>query len=161
MSVAIGIVIGAICGLVLLAAFFSGSRTALSATSRARMHGLARRGDRRASMITELIETPERIMGSLRLGTTVVTILAAALATALSVHLSGHAGIVYAALVMTGLILIFGEVLPRTIALVAPDRVALFVAPVLSGIVSVLCGGKNYCLSRKLSRRAQNSGRPS
>jgi Mg2+/Co2+ transporter CorB len=132
-----GIIIGAVIGLVLLSAFFSGSETALTATSRARMHEMERRGDRRAGIVNVLRETPERLIGSILLGNNLVNILASALATTLFVRLFGDAGVVYATLVMTTLVLIFGEVMPKTYALSHPDRFALAVSPILRFLVMV------------------------
>jgi Mg2+/Co2+ transporter CorB len=137
MTVALGIILGAVFGLVLISAFFSGSETALTATSRARMHELERRGDRRAAVVNVLRRTPERLIGSILLGNNLVNILASALATMVFVQLFGEAGVIYATLVMTTLVLIFGEVLPKTYALSHPDRFALAVSPVLRVLVSV------------------------
>jgi Mg2+/Co2+ transporter CorB len=137
MTMALGIILGAVFGLVLISAFFSGSETALTATSRARMHELERRGDRRAAVVNVLRRTPERLIGSILLGNNLVNILASALATMVFVQLFGEAGVIYATLVMTTLVLIFGEVLPKTYALSHPDRFALAVSPVLRVLVSV------------------------
>jgi Mg2+/Co2+ transporter CorB len=133
----LGIIIGAVIGLVLLSAFFSGSETALTASSRARMHEMERRGDRRASIVNFLRETPERLIGSILLGNNLVNILASALATMAFVQLFGDAGVIYATLVMTAIVLIFGEVLPKTYAITYPDRVALTVGPVLRVLVMI------------------------
>jgi Mg2+/Co2+ transporter CorB len=132
-----GIIIGAVIGLVLMSAFFSGSETALTATSRARMHEMERRGDRRAGIVNLLRETPERLIGSILLGNNLVNILASALATTVFVRLFGDAGVIYATIVMTTLVLIFGEVMPKTYALSHPDRFALAVSPILRFLVMV------------------------
>lgn len=132
-----GIIAGSVLGLVLLSAFFSGSETALTATSRARMHELERRGDRRANTVNELRQMPERLIGSILLGNNLVNILASALATMLAVRLFGDAGVAYATIVMTALVLVFGEVMPKTYAIIYPDRLALFVAPVIRTLVAV------------------------
>jgi Mg2+/Co2+ transporter CorB len=137
MTLTFGIIAGAVLGLVILSAFFSGSETALTATSRARMHELERRGDRRAGIVNILRQTPERLIGAILLGNNLVNILASALATMLFVQLFGEAGVIFATLVMTTLVLIFGEVMPKTYALSHPDRFALAVGPVLRVLVSV------------------------
>jgi Mg2+/Co2+ transporter CorB len=120
MTLTLGIILGGVLGLVLISAFFSGSETALTATSRARMHEMERRGDRRAGIVNVLRETPERLIGSILLGNNLVNILASALATMVFVQLFGEAGVIYATLVMTTLVLIFGEVMPKTYALSLP-----------------------------------------
>jgi Mg2+/Co2+ transporter CorB len=137
MTLTMGIILGAVFGLVLISAFFSGSETSLTATSRARMHELERRGDRRAGIVNVLRETPERLIGSILLGNNLVNILASALATTVFVDLFGEAGVIYATIVMTTLVLIFGEVMPKTYALSHPDRFALAVSPTLRFLVMV------------------------
>ena len=123
--------------LVVLSAFFSGSETALTAASRARMLALEKSGDKRAGIVGRLIQERERLIGALLLGNNLVNILASALATSLFLALFGQAGVVYATLAMTLLVLVFGEVLPKTLAIGDPDRVSRAIAPVVSVIVAV------------------------
>ncbi len=119
----------AIFALICLSAFFSGSETALTASSRARMHQLEKAGDRRAGMVNLLLTAKERLIGALLFGNNLVNIFASALATSVFIQLFGEAGVAYATLVMTFLVLIFAEVLPKTWALTVPDRFAIAVAP--------------------------------
>ena len=128
----------AIAVLLVLSAFFSGSETALTAASRPRLYHLERKGNRRARLVNRLIEHRERLIGAILLGNNAVNILASALATSLLIGLFGEAGVVYATLAMTLLVLIFAEVLPKTFALRNADRVALAVAPVMRAVVLVL-----------------------
>ncbi|MCW5749721.1 MAG: HlyC/CorC family transporter [Alphaproteobacteria bacterium] len=114
--------------LLVLSAFFSGSETALTASSRARMHHMAQEGDGRAAIVNRLLDRKERLIGALLLGNNLVNIAASALATGLLIAFFGEAGIAYATIVMTLLVLIFSEVLPKTYAINRPDRVALFVS---------------------------------
>jgi len=137
MTLAIIITGGVIFALLIISAFFSGAETAMTATSKARMHEMEKRGSKRAGMVQKLIQTPERVIGAILLGNNLVNILASALATSLFLSLFGNTGIVYATLGMTALVLIFGEVMPKTYAIVNPDRYALFVAPVIRVIVAV------------------------
>ena len=137
MSLTILITAGVIIALLLLSAFFSGAETAMTATSKARMHELEKRGNRRAGIVQRLIDTPERVIGAILLGNNLVNILASALATSLFLTLFGNSGIIYATLAMTALVLVFGEVMPKTYAIVNPDRYALFVAPVIRLIVAI------------------------
>jgi len=97
-----------------ISGFFSGSETALTAASKARINRLAREGNKAAIKVAKLIEDRERLIGGILLGNNLVNILAAALATGLFISLVGEEGIAIATLVMTVLILIFAEVLPRT-----------------------------------------------
>ena len=126
---------GAVVFLLLLSAFFSASETALTATSRARMHKLESDGDRRAARVNALIRDREKLIGAILLGNNMVNILASALATTLFLHLFGQAGVAWATVVMTLLVVIFSEVAPKTAAISRPDSIAMFVAPIMRWIV--------------------------
>ncbi len=123
--------------LLVLSGFFSGSETALTAASRARMHALVKSGNKRACTVARLIEFRERLIGAMLLGNNLVNILASALATSLFLKLFGDAGVVYATLIMTFLVLIFSEVLPKTWAIANAEKFALSVAPVVRVLVIV------------------------
>ncbi len=118
----------AILALLLVSGFFSGSETALTAVSRARMHRLEKDGNKKASQVNRLINAQERLIGTILLGNNLVNILASALTTSLFMSLFGAAGVVYATIIMTALVVVFSEVLPKTYALKNPDKVALKVA---------------------------------
>ena len=138
MDTEIWITIGAIFVLLLLSAFFSGSETALTAVSRPHMHHLLKTGDKRAGIIAKLHARMERLIGTILLVNNLVNILASALATSLLIGVFGDTGVAYATLVMTLLVLIFAEVLPKTYAINNTDRTALSVAPVVRLLVLVL-----------------------
>ncbi len=125
----------AIIALLCLSGFFSGSETALTAASRGRMHALAQEGDKRAEAVNKLVETQERFLGAILLGNNLVNILGSALATSLFLQLFGQAGVAYATLVMTALVVIFAEVLPKTYAISNADRFALATGPILTVVV--------------------------
>ena len=137
MSLDLGLTIAAILILIFLSAFFSGSETALTATSRARLNEIERRGSRRAAMALALTNTRERLIGALLLGNNVANITASALATAVLIDFFGDSGAVIASGVMTVLILIFAEVLPKTYAIAYPDRSAIAVAPLVRVVVAL------------------------
>ncbi|MBX3491870.1 MAG: HlyC/CorC family transporter [Parvibaculum sp.] len=137
LSLGLSVVLGAILLLLLFSAFFSGSETALTAASRARMHRLAEDGNKRARTVLALTEDRERLIGAVLLGNNLVNILASALATSLFLALFGEAGVVYATLVMTAVVLVFAEVAPKTVAITNTDRVALAVAPILRVVTFV------------------------
>ncbi len=138
MTTETAITIGAIGLLIALSGFFSGSETALTAASRPRMHHLARSGNRRARAVERLTNDRERLIGSILLGNNAVNILASALATSVLISVAGDAGVAYATIGMTLIILVFAEVLPKTYAIRNPDLVSLRVAPVLGPIVWLL-----------------------
>ncbi len=120
-----------------LSGFFSGSETALTATSRARMHKLEEDGDRRAGAVNTLIQDRERLIGAILLGNNLVNILASALATSLFLKLFGQSGVALATVTMTILVLVFAEVAPKTAAIARPDGFAMFVAPIMRIVVFV------------------------
>lgn len=124
--------------LLALSGFFSGSETALTAASRARMHALESDGDKRAALVNRLIGDREHLIGSILLGNNLVNILASVLATALFTHIFGPGGLslVIATGVMTALVLVFAEVLPKTYAIKRPDSTAMSVARPISWLVS-------------------------
>ena len=114
--------------LLLLSAFFAGSETALTASSRASMARLEKHGSRRAATVNKLLQQRERLLGALLFGNNAVNIAASALATGVLLAWFGHAGVVYATVIMTIVVVVFSEVLPKTAAFNAPDRIALAVA---------------------------------
>ncbi len=117
--------------LIFLSGMFSGSETALTAASQARMMVLGKEGEQRAVLVNELIQDRERLIGAILLGNNLVNILASVLATRAFLILFGDAGLVYATLIMTAMILIFAEVLPKTYAIANADRLAMTVAPIM------------------------------
>lgn len=138
MTSEIGYAILSIFCLILVSAFFSGAETGLTATSRARLTEIERRGSKRAAMALKLTEMPERLIGSLLLGNNLANITASAVATAALIKMFGDSGAVIASGVMTVIILIFAEVMPKTYAIAYPERVALAVAPIMRFIAAVL-----------------------
>jgi Mg2+/Co2+ transporter CorB len=130
--------IAAIICLLLVSAFFSGSETALTAASRGKLHSLADRGSAGANRALKLTEDSERLIGAVLLGNNLVNILAASLATSLFLRLFGENGIALATLVMTALVLVFAEVLPKTYAILESEKAATFVALPITIIVALL-----------------------
>jgi Mg2+/Co2+ transporter CorB len=119
----------------LVSAFFSASETALTASSRAAMMRLERQGSRDAGIVNRLLATRERLLGAILLGNNLTNIAASTLATGLLLTLFGNAGVIYATLVMTVLVFVFCEVLPKTAAFNTPDRMALAVAQPIDRMV--------------------------
>jgi Mg2+/Co2+ transporter CorB len=137
MTLGLGITLGAILGLLLASAFFSGSETALTAASPAKMHALEQDGSHRARVVNYLLTVRERFIGAILLGNTLANIAASALATSLFLSLFGERGVVYATVVMTVIVVLFAEVLPKTYAIVNADRMALVVAPAVRFVVAL------------------------
>ena len=128
---------GAILALIVLSAFFSGSETALTASSRSKLRALADRGSAGAVTALKVTEDSERLIGSVLLGNNLVNILSASLATSLFTRLFGDSGVALSTLVMTLLLLIFAEVLPKTYAITNPETAAARVARPLTVVVLV------------------------
>ena len=126
---------GAILVLLVLSGFFSGSETALTAASRGKLRTAADKGSRGAQRALEITDDNERLIGSVLLGNNVVNILATSLATALLTKVYGQNGVAAATLIMTLLVLIFAEVLPKTYAITNPEKVASKVAAPIGIIV--------------------------
>ncbi len=123
--------------LLLLSAFFSGSETALTAASRGKLQTQADKGSRGAARALSITEDNERLIGSVLLGNNLVNILATSLATALFTKLVGESSVALATLVMTVLVLIFAEVLPKTYAITNAERAAARVSTPIALLVSV------------------------
>jgi len=130
--------LGIILLLLITSAFFSGSETALTAVSRGRMHQLEKDGSRAARNVNRLVANRERLIGALLLGNTFINILASSLVTSLLEDRLGPRAVFVTTGLMTLVILIFAEVLPKTLAIARTDDFALAVAPPLRRIVAVL-----------------------
>ena len=122
----------AIIVLLLLSGIFSGSETALTAASRARVWRLAQEGSKRAATVRRLLENKEDLLGALLLGNNLVNITASTLTASLFLRHFGEAGGAYATIAMTVVVVIFSEVLPKTYAISNPDRMAMGVGPAVS-----------------------------
>ncbi|MDE0851240.1 HlyC/CorC family transporter [Yoonia sp.] len=123
--------------LLALSGFFSGSETALTAASRGKLRSAADRGSAGSETALKLTEDSERLIGSVLLGNNVVNILATSLATAVLTKVFGQNGVAAATLIMTLLVLVFAEVLPKTYAITNPELVAARVARPISFAVLI------------------------
>ncbi len=135
----------AILGLLVCSGFFSGSETAMTGASRARMHALEQQGSRAALIVNRMWQRKERLIGAILLGNNLVNIAASAIATSVAITLLGENGVFAATVVMTLLVLIFSEVLPKTYAIHHADRMAVFVGPILRVFV-VIFGPVNHAI---------------
>jgi Mg2+/Co2+ transporter CorB len=122
----------------MLSAFFSGSETALTASSRASMSQLEKQGNREAGIVNRMLAQRERLLGALLLGNNAVNIAASSLATGVLLTWFGNAGVIYATVAMTVLVVVFSEILPKTAAFNAPDHFALLIARPMQIVVTVL-----------------------
>src|ERR1051325_3682463 len=122
----------------LLSAFFAGSETALTASSRAGMLRLEKHGNSRAATVNRLLRARERLIGALLLGNNAVNIAASSLATGVLLLWFGEVGVIHAPIGVIVLVLVFDEVLPKTAAFNAPDRVSLSIARPMQIVVRIL-----------------------
>lgn len=129
--------IGAIVILMFFSAFFSGSETALTAASRVRLMAREKEGSKRAAAVNRIREHKDRMIGALLLGNNLVNIMASALATGVLIKMFGQTGVIYATFVMTFLLLIFSEVLPKTYAFHHAESFAMRVAPLVRLVIMV------------------------
>lgn len=130
--------LAAIVVLMVLSAFFSGAETALTAVSRPLIHQMEQSGNRKAAIISHLQAHKPQLISALLLGNNLVNILASALATRLLLGLFGDAGVAYATIAMTFLILLFSEIIPKTYAIRNSGPVSLALAPIVRVLVTVL-----------------------
>ena len=138
MEIPLHILIGSIFGLIILSAFFSGSETSLTSASKPRMHNLARTGKKNAKIFEELFKNKEMLICTILFANNLVNILASAIATKILIELTNNEGILYATIIMTLMILIFGELIPKTLALSKADQFALKIAPFMKVLVYIL-----------------------
>ena len=121
--------------LVIFSAYFSATETAFSSLNRIRLKNMAADGNKRAASALELAEDYDRILSTILIGNNIVNILASSLATILFVALLGNAGVTWSTVVMTVVVLIFGEITPKSIAKDCPEQFAMFSSP----LIRLLC----------------------
>lgn len=138
MTTALLVAAAVIAALILLNAFFSAAETALTGASRARMTTLEREGDHLAARVNKLNENRERMIGAVLLGANLVQIAASALSTSIFTGLYGDYAPLVTTIVLTPLLLIFGEVGPKTYAITAADKIARWVAIPVQWMVRIL-----------------------
>ena len=124
--------------LVIVSGFFSGSETAITAVSKARIYTKIKQGNKKAKFVEKLINKKEDLISSLLLSNNLVNVLSSALATAFLYKIFGNSGIIYATLLMTFVLVIFAEVLPKTYAINRPTRTALMISPIIYYLNKIL-----------------------
>jgi Mg2+/Co2+ transporter CorB len=123
--------------LILSSALISCFETSITAASRARIHRLKNEGNKRAKILELLLLDREKVIGTMLLCNNAVNILASAITTSFLIKIFGDTGLVYATISMTLITIIFAEIAPKTIALKAPDQIALFFAPSINILVKI------------------------
>lgn len=124
---------------ILMSAYFSATETAFSSLNRIRMKNMAEKGNKRARLVMRLSEDYDSLLSTILIGNNIVNIASASLATVLFVKwLGDEAGPSVSTAVTTIVVLIFGEVTPKSIAKESPERFAMFSAPFLSALMGLL-----------------------
>ena len=122
--------------LVLLSAFFSSAETSLSTVNRVRLKTLAEEGNRRAKTALEVLDKYGKMLSAILIGNNIVNLSASALATTLAIHIHFTVGIATA--ILTVVILIFGEIVPKNMAMINSEKMALLYASMISGLMKLL-----------------------
>lgn len=133
-----GFLVGLLVFLLLCSAFFSSSETGMLSLNRYRLRHQAKEGHRGAKRAIDLLSRPDRLLGTILVGNNFVNILASSIATVLAMQLWGEAGIAIATIGLTILLLIFGEITPKTLAALRPEAIAYPVSLPLSLLQKVL-----------------------
>ncbi len=144
--------------LIVASAFFSSAETALTAASDARMRQLASKGNRRALLVEKLRADREGLIGTILIGNNAVNVIASALATSVAISLFQDAGLLWATLTMTVVLVIFAEVMPKTYAFTYSDKYALAIAPAIQLVVVVLnplAVGLRFLASQLIRKNAE------
>ncbi len=124
--------------LIVLSAFFSSAETAMTTVNRIRLQALSEEGSKRAAMVLDIKENSSRMLSAILIGNNLVNNFAAALATALAIRLVGSGAVGIVTGILTVLILVFGEITPKTIAASNSEKLALAYAPVIYALVRIM-----------------------
>ncbi len=124
--------------LLLLSAFFSSSETALTTVNKIRMRTLSESGNKRADRVLRVTDDSGKMLSAILIGNNIVNLSASSLATSLAIHYLGNVGAGIATGILTFLILIFGEVTPKTLATIKADSIALAIAGIIDVLMKIL-----------------------
>lgn len=123
---------------VIMSAYFSATETAFSSLNRTRLKALAEKGEKRAALASELAEQYDKLISTILIGNNIVNITVASIGTVLFVKIYGDIGATISTVVVTVMVLIFGEITPKSIAKDCPERFAMFSAPIISALIWLL-----------------------
>ena len=122
----------------ILSAYFSATETAFSSANSTKLKTLAEKGNKKARLACELLEHYDKLLSTILIGNNIVNILMASIGTVLFVRHYGDAGATISTVVVTVVVLVFGEISPKSVAKDCAERFAMFSAPILRGFVFVL-----------------------
>lgn len=123
---------------IVMSAYFSATETAFSSLNKTRLRMMAENGDRRAELAYSLVENYDKLISTILIGNNIVNITVSSVGTVVFVKLYGDVGATLSTVVVTILVLIFGEITPKSVAKDSPERFAMFSAPVIRALIVVL-----------------------
>jgi len=132
------VLFGTLLILIIFSAFFSSSETAMIALNRYRLRHLAKEGKKSALISKKLLERPDRLIGLILLGNNLVNFFAASIATIIGIRLLGDLGVALAPIILVLIFLIFAEVMPKTIAAIHPEKIALPASYILNILMKLV-----------------------
>ena len=137
MGTTLGMQITILVALLFFSAFFSMSETALMSMSKIRLRHLVENHVKHAKLTQDLLDHPNQLLGTILVGNNLVNIAASAIATSIAIYFWNNKGVGIATFLMTLLILIFGEITPKNIAIDYTEEIVLFIAPIMSVFVKI------------------------
>ncbi len=149
--------------LIMMSAYFSASETAFFSMNKIRMKNMASNGNKRAKLVLKLTEDYDKLLSTLLIGNNIVNIGSSAIATLIFVNWLGNSGASVSTAVMTVIVLIFGEITPKSVAKNSPEAFALFSAPILR-IINIILSPLNFIFTQwqklvhKIFKPAQDTG---
>ena len=124
--------------LLMLSGFFSSAETALTTANRIRIRTQAEHGDKNARILLKILDQPDKMLSVILVGNNIVNLYASSLATTFTIHVVGSRAVGIATGILTLLVLVFGEITPKTVATHSADTIALKIAPVIRFLMIVL-----------------------
>ncbi len=128
----------AVCLLLVMSGYFSATETSFSSINRIRLKNMAGNGDKKAELVLKLSEDYDRLLSTILIGNNIVNIVMTTIATVFFVELVGKKGPTVASIVMTILVLVFGEISPKSLAKEAPESFAKFSAPIIRIFIVII-----------------------
>ena len=121
--------------LLCLSAFFSSAETAFTTVNRIRIHSLAENGNKRAAIVEKIVDNSAKMLSAVLIGNNIVNISASSLATILAQRMFGNYAVTIATGILTIFVLLFGEIMPKTIATLSAEKLTLIYSPIIYGIM--------------------------
>lgn len=128
----------ALAALILMSAYFSATETAFSSLNKIRLKNMASEGNKKAKLALDLANDYDKLLSTILVGNNIVNIAATSLATVIFIKIYGSIGATISTVVMTVLVLIFGEISPKSMAKEAPETFSMFSAPIIKFFMIIL-----------------------